>query len=502
MHDWKSFWLNPLASDKYNHYLTWVGHAFFLIFILFSVVFYQERLINFDSSYYTFHLLTKGDFYVVHGRQISYISQILPLLAIKAGAGLKTVMLLYSVSFMLFYYACFLILRYFFKNPAAGIFLALALCLAFRYKYYTAISEITASLGLLALCIGWLSKDWVNVKMPSIANAAQESSFQSRLMRLGFMNPRYWLIGLGLCILLVYAGHKFTLIPLMIYFGYEFFLNHQWKNPAFWCLIIVFWVALATSFVLVKSGSYEDTELSRLDDAWYILTHLEEYRVWEVFKDYLNQEFTLSAIAFAAGLGYLMYTKRYRTVLYFAFATAATTGIALVHNSYLNGEVKFMVDGYFGYLGVVWALFFYLYFLKKYSNRITLLLTCMLLLYGIHHIYEKHDFFEQRLDYYQSIIDANARPTSRKFILHKRYFSWDKMWLPNTMAYESLLYSAIAHPDSSVHIAVGYNDESVKRNLNRTKSLISAGKIEDLPEQFFHFNSEGYVELTELPWND
>ncbi|MCP4021048.1 MAG: hypothetical protein GY729_04335 [Desulfobacteraceae bacterium] len=144
---------------NYDRTLQIIGHVFFLILLLMGAVFFRERLLNFDSAFYSFSMLYYDDFYIAHDRYISYATQWIPLLALKLGCSLKTFLVLYSISLILLHYVIYNILVYGFKNTAAGIFLALSLVLAMRYKFYAGIAEVTASIGLLALFIGWVTKE-------------------------------------------------------------------------------------------------------------------------------------------------------------------------------------------------------------------------------------------------------------------------------------------------------------------------------------------------------
>ncbi len=57
------------------------GLAAYLVMLVLSVVFYKERIIFCDASFYLFQLITKNWFTVQHMRFGMVFTQILPLLA-------------------------------------------------------------------------------------------------------------------------------------------------------------------------------------------------------------------------------------------------------------------------------------------------------------------------------------------------------------------------------------------------------------------------------------
>ena len=53
----------------------WLGHLFFITFILWCALYYQERLFNNDAAYYTWHMTAKEYPFVLHNRYINIFTQ-------------------------------------------------------------------------------------------------------------------------------------------------------------------------------------------------------------------------------------------------------------------------------------------------------------------------------------------------------------------------------------------------------------------------------------------
>src|SRR6476620_3064741 len=88
--------------DKYNFWT----HIFFVAMTIFALVYAHERF-QADGAYYLFKVVNFGHFQIEHQRFILIFSQWLPLLGAKMGASLHTIILLNSVSNIIFFYVIF-----------------------------------------------------------------------------------------------------------------------------------------------------------------------------------------------------------------------------------------------------------------------------------------------------------------------------------------------------------------------------------------------------------
>ena len=79
------------------------------VFLLFlSVIYYQERVILFDNSFYLFEIIRTETFCIQRYRIISFLPEMLAYLAIKLGASLIVVSVLFSLGYSFFYFSIYL----------------------------------------------------------------------------------------------------------------------------------------------------------------------------------------------------------------------------------------------------------------------------------------------------------------------------------------------------------------------------------------------------------
>lgn len=69
-----------------------------------SIVFYKERMLFSDAVWIAFHTVNTGSIQIQVERYGSFITQMFPVIASKMGLSLKTILVLYSLSFNLFYF--------------------------------------------------------------------------------------------------------------------------------------------------------------------------------------------------------------------------------------------------------------------------------------------------------------------------------------------------------------------------------------------------------------
>lgn len=115
-----------------------------------AAVMYAERMFA-DASYYLLHMINEGWFHVEHGRLVLAISQILPWIGVKFGLSLKTILILFSIGHVCFFYAIFLVCRYRYGDRGAGLLLILLQTLGLELGYFTPMFELYYGAGFLVL---------------------------------------------------------------------------------------------------------------------------------------------------------------------------------------------------------------------------------------------------------------------------------------------------------------------------------------------------------------
>ena len=139
------------VADKQAKYIQFIGFIFFSLLAYWSWIFFKERMINFDTAFYSFKITQYQKYDIELGRWGSLLSQFLPFYAFKHDCSLATYLKLYSLSFILVDYIIFLIITLVLKNTRAGLALMLMLCLGFRHAFYFSAAELYHGMALTML---------------------------------------------------------------------------------------------------------------------------------------------------------------------------------------------------------------------------------------------------------------------------------------------------------------------------------------------------------------
>jgi len=473
--------LPQLSPKTYRLLLLVLGHTFFGVLIVWSIVFYKERMLHFDSAYYTFNLFYNQDFYIAHGRTISYASQWMPLLAMKLGFSLKTILIIYSMSFMLLFYGIYNLIVYGFKNVEGGIFLALAVSLTVRYKFYAGISEVFFSLALAALLIGWLTKN-----------------------RDQFHRLTAWqnlLIGM-LLVLILTTGHPIIILPVLSFFAFDVCYNKRWKDLYNWGLIAfavgVFYYRF--SKIQGDTGSYESNRFNNAFTNLEEFNNLFELKVWEIIQWYFETQYAFPIVICLISVIILIARKHILSSLVLILSTIALLAMIIVTYSYLNGKIYAMIDGYVGLIGIVLAIPIFYVVLKSKHRFVSIFIITALLVFNLHRIYGTREFFQNRQSYLEEMIEKTAQPEQRKVVLRMQDFIWDKLWYPWAMPYETLLHTSIKKPENAATIYMAEWNEGEDKWGKLKQVLPGDGrKIKNLPTKYFKLDENKPVLITEFP---
>lgn len=470
-----------LTNKQYRKILLLLGHLFFGILLLYSLVFYKDRMLHFDSAYYAFNMLYDSDFYIAHGRTISYASQLLPLLVIKLGGSLQTFLIVYSLSFMLLFYGIFLWIVYGFKNIEGGIFLALSVSLMIRYKFYAAISEVYFSLALAALLIAWLTKN-----------------------DLHFQHWKAWqqFLVTAALILLLTTGHPIIVLPVISFLVFDLFYHRCWKEVYHWATIGLTTILFYFRFRSIQSseGSYESNRLQE------ILTQLTEWQtlfelnIWTILKWYFETQYALPVVLFLLLLGVLVYQKHWWSALILLLSSLGIVLVVMLSFAYVNGKIYAMIDGYIGLLGIIFSIpILYVVLHSKYYFWSISLIT-FLLIFNLHRIYGVRDFFQQREAYLTEMVEQNAQPNKRKLVLRMQDFLWNKFWFHWSLPYETILLTSLEDPHQAATIYMAEWNEGEKFWQNYQVNMAGDGReIANLPSNYFILDHHQPILITRFP---
>lgn len=122
----------------------------FCIYLFLAIFFYRERLFA-DSAYFLFNIINNGEPFVTYNRFGSALTQVPVLIALKHGLTLDRLSIIYSASFVLFYYLIFFFIRYWLKEVNLAFLIVLLLSMGVAHTFYWPVDELAHGLAFCVL---------------------------------------------------------------------------------------------------------------------------------------------------------------------------------------------------------------------------------------------------------------------------------------------------------------------------------------------------------------
>jgi hypothetical protein len=410
-----------------------VEHSLFLLLGIFAYLLFEERLYA-DSSYYIFRVVNNQNFYFEHNRFILILSQIIALVAVKTGMGLKTVLCLYSIGHVAFFYAIFLITRYYYKDEKAGIFLLFIQTLGIISGFFVPMFELYYSAGLLVLFISILYNS--NIRKTIII-----------LLILSFfiLTAHSFSFVLFVFVLAMHAAeYKLKFIRTYILF---FFIT---------IVIFIFKTYTASEYDQAKSNAFIYT----LRNGIYNLKYLESLCVF-LFK-YYKELLLIEIITIII----LIFSRDFVKAAIIGLAFLGTLAIINI-SIYGFDHTRYQEQVYFP-LSFLSAFPFVYYALKNKSTslRISFSLLAFIIIIGrINGIWAESKIFTKRTEEMKSLIEgARTRPGS-KFIVSENNLKFAPNW---SYPIETMLLSSYDSNQKTITICT---DVDFNFNQNSTRLL-------------------------------
>jgi hypothetical protein len=428
------------SSVSYTGFMKIWGHFYFLVLTIAAAYFYQERLINFDSAQYTFHILQQHDFFLLHDRWVNYLTQWIPLLTKSLGLNLRVILILYSGGLMALIYLVYVIIAHVLKNSGASVLMVFVFGAMYRYKFYAGISEIIPSIAFSILYIAFFTKK-VEEKKPYPFSGYLWHSLFGALISLSHPVPAFPLAG--------------------VYFFWQAYQNRLFQKES-WLKFLAFCAPLLVKFASISKGSYESNKMSLLENASDVLTNPFDYHVSTIMIDYFQNEHWMAWIFFLVSLIYILVERKYLAACILFGTVLATFLLNLVTFSYLQGDIKIMIDGYMIFLAIPIGFVPCIVITKTKWKSILFPALIIFFCFNLARIRLARKIFQNRLVLIEETIDRHITKRDRILISGFHQVNWEQLWYPYHVPAESVLLSTLKKgPDSTAFMIVTEMQERI-----------------------------------------
>ena len=397
-----------------------------------AIVFYKERCLFIDTPHGLFNMINDNAFQVGESRYGSYLSQLLPFVALQLHAPLWCIMMLFSAS-------CYL------------LFIAITLLLVFRYKNYN-----------LAILFGLYTVLFVSDTFyypPSEGIALLMMSFGMVLFMAA--RKRSFLIVLPVFIFLFYLSiwtHPLVMLPAIFLWFFLWLRGGSWPfkpSQAITMTIILLCLAYRKYYLGVHHG-YDSTRLENV--AGFSLQKLSWIFTNGHFNFFMNSCLTnywLSAIIFIVGLVALAWQRKYLLLIYSLGFVAAYVVLLCITYPGASTQYRFYLEFEYMPLAVICAAPFVYYVLPLLNSRKVVITLAVIFSIRLVYIQRSAHFFTDRVTLISSINEKMKEKHLAKIIIPDTGGKTDSIFLMTwATPVESFMCSKLngGRPSKNIHL--------------------------------------------------
>lgn len=421
----------------YESYIGIIGHAVFAVLTAMAAWFWQERTLILDAAFQSYLFVADGSPAIMVERFGAAMVQLLPLASVWVGASLKTVLLLYSVSIVLFHWVLFSICLYVLKDKKAALAILLFNVLFVGDSFYWMQNELLQAVSLMfVLWSLWLRRgDW------------------------GRFNGLDWALSALLATTVAYY-HPLVFFPLAFMWCW-FWLKKELPTRRFLIGAAALFALIFSSKYIFRQPNFYDRGMTGqyVREFNFSLEKLLASNSFGDFIAHLNGNFLLLLPLLALVTGFYLWKKHWWKA---ALAPGATLFYCLlIMQRFLADDRWYIQESHYQALAVflivplVWdVLPGRLSKFSKLGKPAVVLISAILLTIRLAGIWSTHEPYTARLSYIRGILEKTKKLEGRKFVIGQEQADRKMLMMYWGLPFETLQMSALASPDSVRVVAI------------------------------------------------
>ncbi len=138
--------------------LYFFGFAAYVFMLILSILFYKERIIFLDAAFSLFNIVKDNGFCIQHYRFGDVCTQILPVIATKAGLPLDLILRSYSGGYIIYYFIAYFVCGSILKRYDLALVILLMNVLFISDTFYWMLSQLPQAIALLMILLAVVSR--------------------------------------------------------------------------------------------------------------------------------------------------------------------------------------------------------------------------------------------------------------------------------------------------------------------------------------------------------
>lgn len=399
------------------------GLLVLLLLVFVAVKHYRERTIFLDAAFQQVYYLAEGKPYYMPVRISAVIYQYLPILAVKAGASLKTVLVANSICSLTIFIALYIFSFIVFKKSLSFLLYPMVLMLFANDVFYWPVPDTQLGLIWLSLYCGFLfDEQWIDKKW----------AWPAHVFLMAWVQMMHLLMAIPIFFVLLYYYEKRSAL---------------WSR-AFYTHSTIAAVLAFGRLVIAWTNNYERGRTVVWVHMFERLPHLTQLYSVQMFFGRAQNIYAIYLLSLAGVVVHLLYRRK----LFLAALTAGSTFFMwlLIVASYPD-DLGIYIENLLMPIGFFVALPLTTDLLPELALNKAAPVVVLASLLRIYTISETHKVFEERhkiFDPYFAYVrkhHLNGLIVDEKLVADKR-----KYYLLWATGYESMLLSSLNAPDSCI----------------------------------------------------
>lgn len=450
-----------LESNKGERNLFRLIVVFYLLIIAGSIYYYLERISFMDGTYHLFAMILNNGFSFNSNRFGAFFTQLSPVLGLKMGLSLKSLGIIHSISFPLFYFLSFLFTWIVLKNRKMAVVIFLYNILMVTHSFF------------------WIPLEFLQGTVFALVYFAIVEWFFSN------EKNKIWLYILSPFFIITIIFYY----PLMIFVFLFGMIHLYFQFPKMKVALLVFSIIGILTYYLKSKYfvSSHENESNRMIANFRQLfpTGILTYPSLKHFVKWMIKDYYLVVICYILLTGFYLYHRRYiKWLVLSAFFVGLSFAISI---NYFEGYAQqFYLEQPYMILSFFVALFCVYEFYDLLREKRVMIALSIFFLFFIVRIEMVAPAYEARLSWYERMID-NAPD---KIILSEKEVPMDIIQQSWASSHETWLISTIKYNRSKsmiIEFVPNEFDASMDyRNVFITKWATL--KYTDLNQKYFRFN--------------
>lgn len=458
--------------ERYFKYFTLLTS---LLLVLLSIVFYKQRVIMYDSSFYLFDMLETKWFCIQHYRFAAFISQCIPLLFIKIGLPLKWIAVAYSVNLVLTVVFFSLLSGMWLNNWRVASAIAVTPFLFNSEMFFWMVAEAQ-----------YLPLYWLFI-YAFIDNCAGKPLSVFRLLVL------LLLLCLGLTI---HPLSIFCVFALLLYL----ILAKRYTAPAFLFTIIFSVFVFIIKTKMVSYSNYEKGSMDHMVNLKTFFPHYLDLPSNRFLVSILWNKLLMLTLFFFIGVRIFFKNKQYAFL--FAFIGLILGFILFTNICFydMNKSNALYMENLYQPLVFMLLVPFVFFFQQKFSKSLLFFLFSFSVLFGTARTLYAAKHYTMRLNWERAFI---KKYEDKKMVIHSSFVRMDLIGQPWCTPFEFALLSAIENTRTTSHLVTFDVYEVPKVRMIQHNGIVHQNgwiPFSKIDKRYFNFTdtTQGYVRVS--PW--